>query len=99
MALATHQLDPEIQLAGRPTTFDYYKSAPPTTPWVDAVVRSVDHKFGTLTVVSNKSDPVTLRFSIEDRTDLLRHKTGDVIRVNVRHEGGALKVRHIDLKP
>lgn len=111
MLIATHMLlgaalmtaqaapIPGVHLAGRPTTFDYYKKSP-TTEWIEAVIHKVDQRSGTITVRKSASDGWTaLTFPVEDRTDISGHRAGDVIKIQVFQGSGGIRARHRDSAP
>lgn len=88
---------PNVQLAGRPTTFDYYKAAQPTSGWIETVIHKLDRRNGMLTVLNGSSERRTmLTFPVEDRTDVLEHRVGDSIKIQVFQDTGGIRVRHRD---
>lgn len=89
-----------VQLAGRPTTFDYYRSPSSQTGWIEAVIHRVDLRSGMLTVLNRSSGrPTTLTFPVEDHADVLRHRMGDKIKIQVFQDIGGVRVRHRDPNP
>jgi Cu/Ag efflux protein CusF len=93
-------LAPSVHLAGRPTTFDYYKKPASTTGWIEAVIRKVDKRSGTITVRNSSSDGwQALTFPVDDHADISRHRAGDVIKIQVFQGVGGLRARHRDRNP
>ena len=88
---------PNVQLAGRPTTFDYYRRPSSEAGWIEAVIHRIDAHGGILTVVNRSSGrPTTVVFPVEDQTDVLEHRVGDKIKIQLLQESGGVKVRHRD---
>ena len=94
---AQTSIPPGIHLAGRPTTFDYYRVPAPTSGWLNAIVHRVDTRGGLLTVRGASPESRTvLTFPVDDRSDCASHRAGELIKIQVFQEGGALRVRHRD---
>lgn len=91
---------PSIQLAGRPTTFDYYRKPAAETGWIEAVIHRIDARGGMLTVLNRSSGrSTTLIFPVEDQADVLAHRVGDKIKIQVFQDLGGVRVRHRDPTP
>jgi len=91
---------PHVQLVGRPTTFDYYRRPSSETGWVEAVIQGIDTRGGTLMVRNRSSGrPTTLVFPVEDQTDVLGHRVGDKIKIQLFQDPGGVRVRHRDANP
>ncbi|MDE2361039.1 MAG: hypothetical protein KGM42_00060 [Hyphomicrobiales bacterium] len=91
---------PNVQLAGRPTTFDYYRRPSSETGWIEAVIHRIDTRGGMLTVLNRSSGrPTTLVFPVEDQTDVLGHRVGDKIKIQLFQDPGGVRVRHRDANP
>lgn len=88
---------PSIHLAGRPTTFDYYRAPAPATGWLNAIVHRVDARGGLLTVRgASPASRTVLTFPVDDRAICATHRAGELIKIQVFQEGGAIRVRHLD---
>ncbi len=91
---------PHVQLAGRPTTFDYYRRPPAETGWIEAVIHRIDTRGGMLTVLNRSSGrPTTVVFPVEDQTDVWGHQVGDKIKIQLFQDAGGVRVRHRDANP
>lgn len=94
---AQASIPPNIHLAGRPTTFDYYRVPAPTSGWLNAIVHRVDMRGGLLTVRGTSPESRTvLTFPVNDRANCATHRAGETIKIQVFQDGGALRVRHLD---
>jgi hypothetical protein len=88
---------PDVQLAGRPTTFDYYRRPSSEAGWFEAVIHRIDARGGMLTVVNRSSRrPTTVVFPVEDQTEVLGHRVGDKIKIQLLQESSGVRVRHRD---
>lgn len=87
---------PGIQLAGRPTTFDYQTRAQPSKEWVDAVIHKIDRRASAVTVQSRSAGQAVITFAVEDHEDLTAHRIGDVIKIRLSRDGDGFAVRHVD---
>ena len=91
---------PNVQLAGRPTTFDYYRRPSSEAGWIEAVIHRIDARGGMLTVLNRSSGrSTTLIFPVEDQADVLAHRVGDKIKIQVFQDLGGVRVRHRDPTP
>lgn len=91
---------PNVHLVGRPTTFDYYRSPTAQSAWIDAVIYEIDTRGGMLTVRNRLSGrPTTLTFPAQDRGDVLKHRVGDKIKIEIFQDLGGVRARHRDCTP